>query len=58
MEADVEHLAERLHWKMEHLDPTDRPLWGALTEREKDFYRICVRTLLKEIGGTFPQGRP
>ena len=47
-EKAVWSLARRLHWKMEHLDPTDRPGWAALTERERDFYRLCVEAILDE----------
>ena len=43
----IERLAERLHATMEHLEPTTDPEWGLLTERQKDFYRLCVRDILK-----------
>ena len=42
----VEVLAERLRWKMEHLDPSDERPWKELTDTEKEFFRICVRELL------------
>ena len=45
----VERLARVLHWKMEHLEPTDRPDWVTLTEREKDLYRLCIEAILMEL---------
>lgn len=49
-EAAISLLAERLRWKMEHLDPTDdwERDWSALTERQRDFYALCVRAILVE----------
>jgi hypothetical protein len=45
----VEKLAERLHWKMEYLDPgSDEETWSSLSEHAREFYRICVRDLLRE----------
>jgi hypothetical protein len=48
MDDAIEHLAKRLHWKMEHLDPTEDPDWDLLTERQRDFYRLCIKSLLAE----------
>jgi hypothetical protein len=45
----IEHLARRLHWKMEHLEPTDDgSSWDLLTDRQQDFYRVCVRAIFDE----------
>lgn len=46
--AAVTRLAERLYLKMEHLDPTGAADWGLLTERERDFYRLCVVSLFQD----------
>lgn len=40
-EAAIDRLAKRLHWKMEHLDPSDFPDWHG--HPDKEFYRSCVR---------------
>lgn len=48
-EADVEMVAKRLHATMEHLDPSDKPEWGMLTERERDFYETCAEAALNEF---------
>ncbi len=42
----IEILAERLHWKLEHVDPTDGVKWEELTEFERENFRICIETLL------------
>lgn len=47
-EEALEALAERLHWKMEHLDPTGDPPWGELSDDERRFYKSCVRAILEE----------
>lgn len=51
-DADVERLAIVLFKKMEHLDPTEDGTvededwgWARMTERRKDFYRLCVKEL-------------
>jgi len=44
-ESAVEALAEVLHDRMEHLDPTDGTSWADLEDRKKEFYRWCIRTL-------------
>jgi hypothetical protein len=48
MPADsaIERLARELHWKMEHLDPTEDSDWERLSDRQREFYRLCVRWLL------------
>jgi hypothetical protein len=35
---------------MQHLDPSAEydVEWAALTDRQRDFYRLCVKTLLFE----------
>ena len=45
-EEALELLARRLHWKMEHLDPTEDADWEELTDHQKNFYRASVRALL------------
>lgn len=40
-ELSLEPLAERLHFKMEHLDPCMGD-WETLTEDDKDFFRQCI----------------
>ena len=45
----LESLARTLHWEMENLDPTESPDCDALTDRERDFYRRCVRVILSEL---------
>ena len=45
-EAAVERLANRLHDKMEHLDPTEDGEWACLPDRKREFYRLCVEDLL------------
>ena len=44
--AAIERLACRLHWKMEHLDPTEDGDWACLSDRNREFYRLCVEDLL------------
>ena len=46
-EAIIE-LAKTLHWKSEHLDPTEDPEWDDMTDRQREFWRLCVRALLDE----------
>ena len=48
-EEAVWRLAERLHWKMEHLDPTvNGGDWDCLSEHKQDFYRLCIEDLLTD----------
>lgn len=48
-EEALEFLARRLHWKMEHLDPTnDPPEWELLSEHQREFYRACTNAILQE----------
>jgi hypothetical protein len=42
----VEYLAQRLHFKAEHLDPTEDEDWGTTSERTREFYRALIRDLL------------
>jgi hypothetical protein len=42
----IEGLARVLHREMERLDPTGKPDWQKLTEREREFYRSCIDALL------------
>jgi hypothetical protein len=56
----VERLARRLHWKMWHLEPTERTAaeeWADMDEQERDFYRILVRFMLVELQNAHV-GRP
>jgi hypothetical protein len=41
-------LARRLHWKMEHLDPSENRDWDELSERKRDFFRLCVIAILDD----------
>jgi hypothetical protein len=43
-EKAVWELAERLHRKMQHLDPTDDDNWTELTDRQREFYRLLRRS--------------
>jgi hypothetical protein len=38
----IDALAQRLYWKMEHLDPSDEPPWDCLNDRKKDHYRLLI----------------
>jgi hypothetical protein len=51
-ERAIDALAARLYWKMEKLDPAlpDVPIWDGLTERQREFYRLCVSDLLEFDG--------
>ena len=44
-ERVVDALAQILHDKMEHLDPTDDTRWDCLTNSQREFYRYCIREL-------------
>lgn len=41
-------LAERLYETMEHLDPSSDLPWDALTDRQREFYRLCVDALVED----------
>lgn len=41
-------LAECLHRKMQHLDPADDDNWAALTDRQREFYQLCVEAVFNE----------
>jgi hypothetical protein len=45
-DGSVDRLAEVLHAKMEHLDPTDGPSWVCMSEHDREFYRACVEAVL------------
>lgn len=45
-ETKIGRLARQLHWKMEHLDPTEDGDWDCLSDRKREFYRLCVEYLL------------
>ena len=47
-EDAIEHLAKILHRKTEHLDPTEDADWAAMSERKKEFFRLCVKAVLRE----------
>ena len=42
----VERLAKRLHWKQEHLDPSDDAVWES--HFDKGFFRDCVEWVLMD----------
>jgi hypothetical protein len=47
----VERLARRLHWKMWHLEPSERTAdeeWEDMDEHDREFYRILIRFLMAE----------
>jgi hypothetical protein len=44
----IDRLAETLRAKMERLDPSSEKEWGELPEREKEFFRECVKAVLRE----------
>lgn len=46
--AAIETLAQRLHFKSEHFDPSGEPPWEELSEHQKEFWRLCVSSLLEE----------
>ena len=46
--AAIETLAERLHWKLEHVDSTGAPAWPDLTDHQRDIFRTAVASLLDE----------
>lgn len=41
-------LAKRLHWKMEHLDPSENSCWDALGDRDRAFYHLCIEAIFNE----------
>lgn len=45
--AAVDGLAAELHWRMEDLEPSGGPEWAGLSDRQRSFYRLCVRHLLE-----------
>lgn len=48
-EEAIEVLAETLHRKMEHIDPSpEGSKWSAMSELDRDFYRSCVEAVLLE----------
>lgn len=49
----VDLLAERLHWKLEHLDPTDGAVWADLSPHEQEVFKTCVWALLAERTAIF-----
>jgi len=49
---ELDRLAHSLHWKMWHLEPTDRTVdeeWSELDDQDKDYYRIVVDHILLEF---------
>lgn len=40
-------LARVLHYEMEKLDPTDDPDWDQMSDHRREFYVLCVRSLIK-----------
>jgi hypothetical protein len=47
-EKQVWSLARRLHEKMEQLEPTEDDDWENLSERQREFYRLCVESIFDE----------
>lgn len=44
----INRLGEVLYSKMEHLDPSiDFCPWEALSEREREFYRLCAEAVIE-----------
>jgi hypothetical protein len=49
-DAAIDRLAHRLREKLEHLDPSlDAVEWESLSERQRDFYRLCIEDVLLDI---------
>lgn len=51
---DISELARRLHWKEWHLQPTHRTAdeeWAAMSDGQKEFYRVLVEFLVRELRG-------
>lgn len=47
---EIDRLGCRLFEEMERLDPSLAPVdWDALSEREHEFYRLCVLAVLSEV---------
>lgn len=54
MSEMVERLARRMYEKSEHLDPTPHDgeevvAWEAIHDRTREFYRLVVRDMLREM---------
>lgn len=46
--SPLDRLARELHWKMSHIDPEPaEPEWDSLDEAAREFYRTCVRYILR-----------
>ena len=47
-EDPVGLLAERLHFKMEHLDPSEDDDWLGMSDDRRMYYRLLVEAVLDE----------
>lgn len=47
-DAALWRLANRLHEKMEHLDPSDGVEWDDLTPMERDYFYFSLKAVLLE----------
>lgn len=64
--VSLDCLASALHKEMETLEPgpdPEFPSWESLSEPDKDFYRNCIRALVRAAPGleaviANPWGRP
>ena len=45
-EEAIEFLAQELNWKQEHLDPGLDGEWDNYSDRDKEFFRACIKWLL------------
>jgi hypothetical protein len=44
----IDALARRLHRTMDRIDPAPESAWDGIDEENREFYRECIRDLLKE----------
>jgi hypothetical protein len=47
-DAALEALAERLHFEMERLDPSESAEWDGLSDADREFFRQCVKAVLSQ----------
>lgn len=47
--AQIEYLAERLHSILEHLDPTDDPVWAMMSDELRALYRQAVWEFVPDV---------
>lgn len=48
----LDTLGQALFEELEHLDPNDERAWAALSEREKDLYRLAIGGVLEAHADT------